>query len=80
MLYVANANILNIYVQEGVANALSQKVNTATAINANGSITVPVPAGRTITFEQQGTKTGTTSATLFGELTGARNTITITVS
>lgn len=81
-LLVANAELLNIYVLTA-GNTIPQGTavsNPPARINANGSITLPVQAGRYIHFTKQGTKTGTTTATLFGELTGATRTITITVS
>lgn len=84
-LIVANANLFNIY--RGVYNAQtnSTPVNTASTINANGSITVKITGGTggapttLFTFAKIEGKTGTTTATLFGDKTGATKSITITV-
>jgi hypothetical protein len=82
VLFVANARLLNIYVLPGntTVNATTTPSNTATAINANGSITLDVPTGQRITFSKLGTKTGKTTATLFGKRSGATKTINIEVT
>lgn len=85
-LIVANANLFNIY--GGVYNAQnnSTPLNTASTINANGSITLKFTggAGGTITtlftIAKIEGKTGSTTATLFGDKTGATASITITVN
>ncbi len=74
---VANANLVKIYRGTDVSGT---QLNTSAAINANGSITLTFAAGERFTVQRIDGKTGTTSATLFGDKTGATSTITITVS
>jgi hypothetical protein len=76
-LLVADANLINIF--RGTNTTVSP-LNTETTINANGSITLKFAAGENITIQRIQGKTGVTSATLFGDSTGATSTITITVS
>ena len=76
-LLVANANLIKIYRGTDVTG---NQLNTTAAINANGSITLKFAAGERFTVQRIDGKTGTTSATLFGDKTGATSTITITVS
>ena len=76
-LLVANANLVKIY--RGT-DTTATPLNTSSTINANGSITVNFAQGENITIQRIDGKTGTTSATLFGDSTGATSTITITVS
>jgi hypothetical protein len=76
-LLVANANLVKIYRGTDVTGT---QLNTTAAINANGSITLTFAAGERFTVQRIDGKTGTTSATLFGDKTGATSTITITVS
>ena len=76
-LLVANANLVKIYRGTDVSGT---QLNTSAAINANGSITLTFAAGERFTVQRIDGKTGTTSATLFGDKTGATSTITITVS
>jgi hypothetical protein len=80
-LIVANANLINIY-KDSIATG--NLLNPANLINANGSITLKFQANPTIVFSRiQGpggaAKTGTTTATIFGDLTGATSSVTITV-
>ncbi len=85
-LIVANANLFNIY--GGVYNAQtnSTPLNTSSTINANGSITLKFTGGTGGTITTLFTiakiegKTGSTTATLFGDRTGATASITITVN
>lgn len=76
-LIVANANLINLY-KDSVADA--NLLNPSTAINANGSITVKLTPNQTIHFARITGKTGTTTATIFGDQSGATASITITVS
>jgi hypothetical protein len=76
-LIVADATLIKIF--KGSATNGTQ-LNTSGTINANGSITLKFVAGDQITFGRISGKTGSTSATLFGDKTGATSTITITVS
>lgn len=76
-LLVADANLVNIF--RGTNTSVSP-LNTSSTINANGSITLKFAAGENITVQRITGKTGVTSATLFGDRTGATSTITITVS
>jgi hypothetical protein len=76
-LLVANANLIKVYRGTDVNGT---QLNTTAAINANGSITLTFAAGERFTIQRIDGKTGTTSATLFGDRTGATSTITITVS
>ena len=76
-LLVANANLIKIYRGTDVNGT---QLNTTAAINANGSITLTFAAGERFTIQRIDGKSGTTSATLFGDRTGATSTITITVS
>lgn len=82
-LLVANANLFKIYrgsdTNATPLNTTSTNNGTGT-VNANGSITVKFAPGETFTFQRIDGKTGETSATLFGDSTGATGTITITVS
>jgi hypothetical protein len=85
-LIVANANLFNIY--GGVYNAQtnSTPLNTSSTINANGSITLKFTGGTggaittLFTIAKIEGKTGSTTATLFGDRTGATASITITVN
>lgn len=82
-LLVANANLIKIYRGTDLTtNPLNTSGTTGApgTINANGSITLKFTAGERFTFQRITGKTGTTSATLFGDKTGATSTITITVS
>lgn len=76
-LIVANATLINLY-RGSIADA--NLMNPSTDINANGSITVKVNPGETIIFARISGKTGQTTATIFGDRTGATASITITVS
>ena len=74
-LLVANARLVTIILNGAVANQLS-------AINANGSITLSnIPANVAITFSVDAASiAGTTTATVFGNNSGATATFKITVS
>jgi hypothetical protein len=74
---VANANLVRIF--RGV-DTTATPLNTASTINANGSITLKFAQGERFTLQKIDGRTGTTTATLFGDSTGASSTITITVS
>jgi len=79
-LIVADATIFSIY-QGSTQSAL---LNTADAINANGSITLTFPnavSTGAVLFNFQAIfgRTGTTTATIFGNKTGATQTISVTV-
>ena len=74
---VANANLVTIF--RGV-DTTATPLNTASTINANGSITLKFAQGERFTLQKIDGRTGTTTATLFGDSTGASSTITITVS
>lgn len=76
-LILANANLVNIY--RG-STATGNLINTSENINANGSITVRFDANTDIIFSRILNKTGTTTATVFGNDTGATATITIQVA
>lgn len=76
-LLVANANLVRIYRGTDIT---ATPLNTASTINANGSITLKFAQGERFTLQRIDGRTGTTSATLFGDSTGATGTITITVS
>lgn len=76
-ILVADARLINIY-QGAAENAAL--LNSPGLINANGSITIKVAAGTTIRFNRIEGKTGSTTATVFGERTGATSTISVTVS
>jgi hypothetical protein len=81
-LIVANANLFKIY--RG-SDTNSTPLNTQSEINANGSITLNFTgtangaASALFTFVKIDTKTGSTTATLFGDKTGATASITVTV-
>ncbi len=84
-LLVANANLFKIYTGDGTDTTATplnttSTVNSIGTINANGSITLNFNAGQQFTFVRIDGKSGSTSATLFGEKTGATKSITITVS
>lgn len=71
-LLVANARIMRIFVR------LSTGTETeTTARNADGSVTVNIPRGASVRFTNNGTQVGTSTATIFGQSTGATKTITI---
>lgn len=79
-LIVADATLFSIY--QGATQATL--LNTANAINANGSITLNFPntvsTGATLfNFQAIAGRTGATTATIFGNKTGATQTISITV-
>lgn len=79
-LIVGNANLFSIY-QGSTTTTL---LNTPSEISANGSITLKfensVSNGVTLfNFQRIPGKTGSTVATLFGNSTGATQTVTITV-
>jgi hypothetical protein len=74
---VANANLVRIYRGTDIT---ASPLNTASTINANGSITLTFAQGERFTLQRIDGRTGVTSATLFGDSTGATATITITVS
>jgi hypothetical protein len=74
---VANANVVRIYRGTDIT---ASPLNTASTINANGSITLTFAQGERFTLQRIDGRTGVTSATLFGDSTGATATITITVS
>ncbi len=76
-LILANANLINLY--RGSVND-ANLMNPSTAVNSNGSITVKVNPGETIYFGRIQGKTGQTTATIFGDRTGATASITIAVS
>lgn len=83
VLVVANANLFKIYAGEQTSN--QTPLNTESTINANGSITLKFNGGAAgataplFTIQKIVNKTGVTTATLFGEKTGATKSITITV-
>jgi len=85
-LIVANANLVNIYGGTYNATNNSTPLNTASTINANGSITLKFTGGANgastalFTIGKITGKTGSTTATLFGDRTGATASITITVN
>jgi hypothetical protein len=79
-LIVADATLFNIYAGSTQTNLL----NTAALINANGSITLnfanSVSTGAVLfNFQVIPGRTGTTTATIFGNSTGATQTISVTV-
>lgn len=74
---LANANLVRIF--RGT-DTMATPLNTASTINANGSITLKFAQADPFTLQKIGGRTGTTTATLFGDSTGASSTITITVS
>ena len=76
-LLVADARIMNIY--QGAADS-APLLNGAGTINANGSITIKIAAGTTIRFSKIEGKTGSTTATIFGDNTGATSTISIDIT
>lgn len=78
-LLVANANLFKIYRGTNTTTSPLNTSGTNGTINANGSITLKFAAGETFTFVRIEGKTGETSATIFGDKTGATSTITITV-
>lgn len=71
-LLVANTNIVDILIGAQTAANYTR--------NADGSVTLSVPSGNSVKFKTRGTRTGTTTATIFGELTGATKTITISIT
>lgn len=76
-LIVADATLVNIYRNTiGAANLL----NPTDKINANGSITVKLQPSDTVVFAKIANKSGETTATIFGDKTGATSTITINVA
>lgn len=82
-LLIGNANLFKVYTGDG-SDATASPLNTSAAINANGSITLnfgtPEQPSTQFTFVRIEGKTGSTTATLFGQRTGATKSITITVS
>ena len=79
-LIVADATLFSIY----GGSTQTTLLNTADIINANGSITLnftnDVSTGATLfNFQAIAGRTGTTTATIFGNDTGATQTISITV-
>lgn len=72
---VSNARIIKIEEKEGTTYT---QLNTADTINANGSITVNVSGSNSIRFTK--VKAGNTSATIFGNSTGASRTVSISVT
>jgi hypothetical protein len=79
-LIVADATFFNIY----QGSTQSTLLNTADEINANGSITLTFPnavsTGAVLfNFQSIRGRTGTTTATIFGNKTGATQTISVTV-
>ena len=74
-LLVANARLMVI-----TNKATGVQLNTIDKINANGSITVSLPYNTTVVFTRITNKTGETTATVFGDATGATATFTITAS
>lgn len=74
---IANANLVNVY-KNSVASA--NLLNSPDKINSNGSITIKLSQTDSIIFSRIASKTGETTATIFGDSTGATNSITITVS
>jgi hypothetical protein len=74
-LLVANARLVTIELNGAVANPKQE-------INANGSITITeIPANVPVTFKREPTSVaGTTTATVFGNNSGATATFKITVS
>lgn len=79
-LIVGDATLLTIY----AGSTQTQQLNTSAQINANGSITLNFPntvsTGATLfNFQAITGKTGTTTATIYGNKTGASQTISITV-
>lgn len=83
VLIVANANLFEIRANNATSGAV---LNTPSAINANGSITLTFDGGAAgtpktlFTFKRIEGKTGSTTITVFGEETGATASATITVS
>lgn len=76
-LIVADATLVNIYRNTiGAANLL----NPTDKINANGAITVKLQPSDTVVFAKIANKSGETTATIFGDKTGATSTITINVA
>lgn len=73
---VADARLVTIRRETATGTIL----NPAESINANGSITINIPTGVAIVFSQIVDKTGTTTATVFGDNTGATATFSITAS
>lgn len=73
---VADARLVTIRRETATGTIL----NPAESINANGSITINVPTGVAVVFSQIVDKTGTTTATVFGDNTGATATFSITAS
>lgn len=76
-LILANATLINLY-RGSIADA--NLMNPSEDVNSNGSITVTINPGETIYFARISGKTGQTTATIFGDRTGATASITITVS
>lgn len=72
-LIVANGRLVKIQ-----NDATGEWLNPPAKLNANGSITIKFDAKTTLKFSK--IKAGTTSATVFGDTTGATATATITVS
>jgi hypothetical protein len=93
-LLVADATFIDIL--RGTGNNASAPLNTLNTttvggvsvprtVNSNGSITLQFAAGEVITFRAKpnsstGVETGTTTATIFGNKTGATKSFTIKVS
>lgn len=75
-LLVADARLIVIRQDSSTGTIL----NPAQSINANGSITINIPTGVAIVFSKIEDKIGTTTATVFGDNTGATTTFTITAS
>lgn len=74
-LLVANARLMRI-----TNKTTGVLLNASNKINANGSITISLPVGATVVFTRIEGKTGETTATVFGDETGAIQTFNITVS
>lgn len=72
-LLISNARLFKLVDGTGL------QLNSADKINANGSITISVPYNTRVIFQRNG-KIGTTTATVFGDETGATATFTITAS
>lgn len=75
-LLVANARLFTITNETTGGTVL----NSAENINANGSITIQIPYNNVIVFTRIDGKSGVTTATVFGDETGAVATFSITTS
>lgn len=76
-LIVADATLVNVYRNTIEAANL---LNPTNRINSNGSITIKLQPSDSVVFAKITNKSGETTATIFGDSTGATATITINVA